>query len=431
MALSVPGAFDDLKHNLFQILSKIMLPGPPVPPFAYTASVPSFSPLRYWLLALLSGLVAVAWLPAPDVARGLAGYAPLHTALETLAISVAAMIFGISWVTQKYRANRRALVLGVTFLGVALLDLSHTLSYADMPAFVTPSGAEKAINFWLVARSLAAMGLLWIAVWPDGGRWTADRRARWLGLGGVLLLVALVHWVLLAHPEVLPRTFVPGQGLTPFKLAFEYGLIVAYLLAGVGYLSKLRQGRAFGASHLAAAALTMAMSEFFFTLYANVTDVYNLLGHVYKVLAYGFLFRALFVDTVQSPYQELLAAREQQQATLDTLPDLLFELDRDGVYRAVHATEAGKLAAPAGNMVGRNIREVLPPNAADLCFQAMALASREGISRGTRIELEVPEGVRHFELSVASTTHSLGGEGGFLVLSRDVTQAVRQEQRVR
>ena len=389
-----------------------------------------FRLLQIWVLVLLLGGLAVLALPAPDAAKGLAGYAPLHTALEVLAVAVTAMVFGTAWATQKYRVSGRAVLLGLVFLGVAVLDLSHALSYPDMPAFVTGSGPEKAINFWLAARSLAAMGMLCIAFWPTTWEHCLDRLPRHLGLALVLTLVGLVHWVLLFNPHILPRTFVPGTGLTPFKLGFEYVLIVAYLLAGVGYLRHLGQARAFGAAPLAAAAFTMAMSEFFFTLYANVTDVYNLLGHVYKVLAYGFLYRALFVESVQSPFQALQAAQARQQATLDTLPDLLFEIDRDGVYQSVHATESSKLAAPAANLVGKNIREVMPPDAAAQCFDAMAEAERDGVSRGKRLQLSVPEGMRHFELSVARAQGERTDDTHFLVLSRDVTQAVLQQQQL-
>lgn len=71
--------------------------------------------LRVWLLVLLAGLILVLWLPAPDAARGLAGYVPLHTTLEVLAMAVAAMVFGTYWATQRYRVDGRAIVLGWRF----------------------------------------------------------------------------------------------------------------------------------------------------------------------------------------------------------------------------------------------------------------------------------------------------------------------------
>ena len=46
-------------------------------------------------------------------------------------------------------------------LGVALLDFSHMLSYAGMPDYVTANSVAKGINFWLPARYLVAVSLLW------------------------------------------------------------------------------------------------------------------------------------------------------------------------------------------------------------------------------------------------------------------------------
>lgn len=68
--------------------------------------------------------------------------------------------------------------------------------------------------------------------------------------------------------------------MTAFKVGFEYGLIALYLTAALLFLTRLRAPRRFSAIGLFAVAVLMAMSEFLFTLYANVTDIYNLLGHV-------------------------------------------------------------------------------------------------------------------------------------------------------
>lgn len=245
------------------------------------------------------------------------------------------------------------------------------------------------------------------------------------------LLVGAVHYVLLGHPQWLPRTFTPEAGLTPFKVRFEYALATAYVLAGVGFLMHLRHAREFGLSHLALASFTMAMSEIFFTLYANVTDVYNVAGHFYKILAYGFLYRGLFVETVQIPYLDLRAAEARQRATLNTLPDLLFEVDRKGAYLAVHANETSKLLTPLPQLLGKTLDEALPPAAAAQCFEALAEAERTGMSRGQRITLPLPLGERHFELSVSRKSAVAGQPDTFLMLSRDITPTVENEERIR
>ncbi len=381
-----------------------------------------------WAVGLLFVMALSAFLPASEASRGLAGYSSLHTALEVLSISVAAMVFGLSWTVHKYRASGRALLVGVIFLGVAVLDLAHMLSYPGMPDFVTPTSIEKAINFWLCARLLAAAALL-LAVWSTARMddWL-NRRSRYLWLTIVLGLCALAHLWFLGYPETTPRTFIEGAGLSPFKVYFEYGLIVFYLVAASGLLFRRQQNPEFNASYLALSALTMAMSEMYFAVYVNASDLYNLFGHLYKTMAYAFLARALFFAIIERPYEDLLVSRSDLEATLDTLPDLLFEVSAGGTYLAVHARDPGKLAAPENQLIGRNLRDVMPKAAADECLRAFREAAERGSSHGARITIAVPDGERHFGLSVARKHNAGGAPDTFVVLSRDITESVEQER---
>ena len=278
---------------------------------AHQTNSADFKGFSIGLTALLMGLAIVWMLPAPDAAKGLSSYVPLHSVMEIIAIAVAAMVFGISWATHPFRANGRALVLGIGFLGVALLDLSHTLSYAGMPDLITPSGPEKAINFWLAARLLAGLAFIWIAFWPSHlANWVGETSRYW-ALAIILLLVAIVHYIVIVHPSSIPRTYIEGQGLTPFKVGVEYVLIALYITAGFGFIKRWHKKREISDSLLAMASFTMAMSEFFFTLYANVTDIYNVAGHIYKIIAFAFLYRALFIETIKHPYQSLKQSEEK------------------------------------------------------------------------------------------------------------------------
>ena len=379
-----------------------------------------------WTLALLGFLLLLVWvMPAPAELAGIAQYLPLHTALETLAIVVGGLIFAVGWNTPRSESSRNILLLACAFLGVALLDLAHTLSYAGMPAFVTPSGVEKAIDFWLAARALAALALLAVAILPWGHPISQPQA---LGLlGAVLGLVVAITLLILYHQDWLPRTFIPGEGLTPFKIAAEYGLIAIYLLAAVRFWWHLRRPRTFAASSLLAAAAIMAMSEFCFTLYAHATDVYNLTGHLYKVMAYLFLYRALFVDTVLRPYERLNATRNQLEVTLQALPDLLFEMSREGQHLAVHASQSGNLVQAPADLIGKTLAEVMPAAAAQTCLAAIAEASATGRGQGQVIELPLADGPHWFELSVAKKPWTRGEEERFLVISRDITARNRAE----
>ena len=378
-------------------------------------------------IGILMGILLFVWLaPTPPGLAGIAGYLVLHNLMEVAAICVATMIFAIGWNTSQHRHSGNVLILACIFLGVALLDFSHAMSFAGMPDLITPSSEEKSINFWLAARSLAVLGLLIVAFRP----WQQPCRTnRYVMLSAVLLLSALLHALLLIHPNLLPDTFESGSGLTAFKVNYEYALIALNLLAAGFFLRQMAKPRSFNASHLFAAAVILAMSEFFFTLYAEVTDLYNLVGHFYKIAAYVFLYRALFVETVQYPFLQLETAKEQLQATIDTLPDLLFRMNLSGEYLEVHASTENLLSNPAHELLGHKASEVMSAENAAIVINALQEAAAKGMARGQRIELLSQDGsTRWFELSVSRMGNQASASPDLLVLSRDITENMRGEQ---
>lgn len=131
------------------------------------------SSLRLTLLILGLGLCGL--LALPFAARHLSGiehFLIWHLSLETLSIVISGLIFAIGWNTYRQHRQSNILVVACAFLGVAIADFSHMLSFQGMPDYVTPSDPEKAINFWLLARYLAALALLLVALLPAARRWT-------------------------------------------------------------------------------------------------------------------------------------------------------------------------------------------------------------------------------------------------------------------
>lgn len=265
-------------------------------------------------------------------------FLPLHTTLEFGSIVVALLGFGIAWHARAEDRPGNIVLLGAVLLGTGLIDYAHTLSYDGMPHLVTGSSPQKAINFWLAARILAAIGLLLVALRP----WHPLRnvQGRHAIMGGVLSYVAIVSWVGFFQPHWAPEFFVPGQGLTPLKLGIEYALVGIYGLAALLFYRQSSQARAYSTVDLYAASAIAAMSELYFTKYGRVTDLVNATGHIYKIVSYYFIYRAVFVDSVRSPFAALQLAlgREKIRAaeqhafvrTLDLLEEAVLELDAQG-----------------------------------------------------------------------------------------------------
>lgn len=323
-----------------------------------------------WLSGLVVGLgllFLLVWRYPPEQAhafQGLAAYLPLHGFLEIVSIAVAALVFGIGWHAHDPGRPRNLIILSCGFLAVALLDFAHTMSYKGMPEFVTESGTEKAINFWLFARYTAAITLLLAVLLP----WRPFQfaGARWVALAASVAWVGLLYWQGLYHADRFPHTFIPGQGLTEFKVNAEYVLVGLSVATAVGIygLGKLRYR--LHLPSLLAAVIVVALSELCFTLYSEVTDAFNLLGHVYKVVAYLLIYRAVFIEAVQAPYaqmyeseRELYREKERLRTTLHAIGDAVLTVDRYGRIGFLNPMAERMTGWQKADAVGRPLQEVL------------------------------------------------------------------------
>ncbi len=257
------------------------------------------------LLILATIAILLAWRILGHASEiQFASFLPLHTFLETCSIVVSVMVFVMSRQVAADGANRNMLLLGTAFLGVAVLDFMHAMSYAGMPAMVTPSGPEKAINFWLAARLLAAGAL--VAAATMSWHATVPRRTAQLAVPATLAVIGAITWIVLYRPQSIPRTFIPGQGLTGFKIVAEWIIIALSLIAAIGFFRHAemhdRQGSTgvrFDPIALMSAAVVTALAEVFFTIYIDVNGLSNVLGHIYKVIAAWLIYRGLVAVNLQ------------------------------------------------------------------------------------------------------------------------------------
>lgn len=130
---------------------------------------------------------------------------------------------------------------------------------------------------------------------------------------------------------------------------------------------------------------------------------------------------------------EILAARRQLQATLDAIPDLLFELDADGCVHAWHSARRTEFPTVSGeSLVGKKVADVLPAGAVDIILSALAEAQEKGLSSGKQLELRLPgrEDKWWFELSVSRKHVDSATGPRFIVLARDITERKASEQRI-
>jgi signal transduction histidine kinase len=278
----------------------------------------SFKQIRamgpYGVAILFLGLMVLIRLSVGTLSAELHyNYLSVHIVLEFISILVSFAIFTVGWATYQNARATDILILCAACFAIGCLDLFHTLSFTGMPEFFGPSGPNKAINFWLASRLTAVIAFIYLAVArPRTTRLVAFQR----GLMAVTLgWVALCFWVTIFHPTWMPEWYSEEYGLSRAKILLEWGLSAVVICAGILLIVGAEKRENVNVRWMAAACLIYGMCGYFFSLYRDFHDVYNLVGHIFKATAYLMLYRAVFVECVSKPYERVQQLAAEAEAS--------------------------------------------------------------------------------------------------------------------
>lgn len=98
---------------------------------------------------------------------------------------------------------------------------------------------------------------------------------------------------------------------------------------------------------------------------------------------------------------ELKLAHDRLQATLDALPDLLFEVDVDGKIHGFHSQRAERFYLPSTAFLGKSIPALLPADAAKVVMDSIQRALEAKVDFGAVYSIDMPNGRHWYELSTS------------------------------
>ena len=124
---------------------------------------------------------------------------------------------------------------------------------------------------------------------------------------------------------------------------------------------------------------------------------------------------------------ETLAAKTQLQATLDAIPDVLWEVGQDGRLYGYHAHRGDLLPVGLDHALGKPLAEFLPAEVVECQMAALREADEKGFSKGREYALQVGDQQLWFELAVSRKPAAAGEIPRFMILARDVTERRRLE----
>lgn len=299
-------------------------------------------------------------------------YLVFHNVAEFFSVIVSFSIFGLGWYAYDQNKELHSLFLSVAFFSIGLIDFMHTLGYFGMPQLITPNVTNKAILFWLFGRFLTA-AVLFATTFITSKTQNCTLRKPAL-ISSALILSSTVFIGIIFFPEYIPAAFIPGIGLTAFKVITEYVIIILLLITFLLYLRRISKTGENIFQYYQVAILLCIFSELSFTLYKSAFDTYNMLGHIYKVIAFFLIYKGIFVFSVRKPYEKLTTLN-------DDLHHQAMQLEDEMAERQVASEELQlKTIELEEEIEGRRL--------AQQSLEEQAVILEEEISERTRIQAE-------------------------------------------
>ncbi|MFH2035937.1 MAG: PAS domain S-box protein [Candidatus Zixiibacteriota bacterium] len=137
---------------------------------------------------------------------------------------------------------------------------------------------------------------------------------------------------------------------------------------------------------------------------------------------------ALDISARKRAERKLLSTLDQLNATLNTLPDILFEVESNGKILDFRAPNQSMLFKPPAEFLGKGVEQILPAHAAKIIMKAIKEAEITGQCRGIEYSLEIGNNISWFELSLAIKGEQKGKTTRFIAMARDITERKKSEE---
>jgi signal transduction histidine kinase len=235
-------------------------------------------------------------------------YLLFHTIAELWSIVIAVLVSVIVWNSKGRLDNSYLIIVGVAYAYVAVFDVLHTLTYSGIN-IISGYGTDLPTQLWLVARFIEA-GSLFFALF------FLRRKLVFWQVNLVYSIIAIAAFLLIFVFTAFPAAHIETHGLTSFKIISEYCISGLLFLA---LLVMYRKRKSFDYDILRLLNYSIAftlVSELIFTLYIDVYGVFNLAGHITKILSFYFIYLAIAKAGIVDPQKNIFKQLADKESKL-------------------------------------------------------------------------------------------------------------------
>jgi len=353
------------------------------------------------------------------------GYLLFHGIAEIFGVVVACGIFMVAWNSRGFLDNHYLLFVGIAYLFIALIDLIHTLAYTGMGVF-QGHATNLPTQLWIAARYMESVSLL---LAPLFIRRRLNTSVTFFGYVAItaFLLSSIFYW------KLFPDCFIEGQGLTSFKKISEY-IISLILLISTSLLIQRRDAFDEEVLHLLVGSLLLTVgSELFFTFYVHAFGLSNLIGHLFKIISFYLMYRAIIQTGLVRPYdllfRNLKQREEQYRAIVEDQTELVCRFKPKMAVTFVNEAFCKYFGKNPDALVGHPFEIPIPPDDAETVKKHFASVSRENRFAVYEHRVIGSSGeTRWLQWSIRPLMDEKGQVFEFQLVGRDITEHKRAEE---
>ncbi|MEO5373222.1 MAG: ATP-binding protein [Alphaproteobacteria bacterium] len=294
--------------------------------------------LKDILLGGVLSLILIGW----SSAAGNAANDTIHYVVEMLTTTIFLIVFLTSWYSFALSKNSYSLFVGCGSFWIAVIDLTHTISYGK------EEEASRALQHWTSISILEALLLLAAPLF------LTRAVARWPVFIILGAIAAAVHATISLGP--FPDMYVAGSGVTYFCFASTYGIIVVYTGAIASTIMHKKQ-HTFQLYYVMILSIIMAIAGDLSPPPYNAHGIADIQGHVFRLFSFWLIFTAIVHRALNDPFKAMALGAD----SFDSHPDPTILVDRGGLIRQVNRAACQSRNLSRDDLLGRSCHDHFHP----------------------------------------------------------------------